>query len=123
MRFFLDENFPKAAHGFLAKRGHEVIDIRGSTDEGAEDPHIFEMAQHSRAVFLTTDKDFFHTVPHLYAHHHGVVVITLRQPNRKGILNRLGWFLEHFPQHSLVGCVFLLKDRTYVVSPGTGDLR
>ncbi|MFH1963673.1 MAG: DUF5615 family PIN-like protein [bacterium] len=121
MRVFLDENFPKAAHGFLSECGHEVIDIRGSADKGAEDTHIFEMAQRCKAVFLTTDKDFFHTVPHLYVHHHGVVVITLRQPNRKGILNRLVWLLKHFPENSFLGCVVLLKDQTYVVSPGTGN--
>jgi predicted nuclease of predicted toxin-antitoxin system len=65
MRFFLDENFPKAAHELLVRLGHEVVDIRGSADEGAEDGQIFEMAQRREAAFLTTDKDFFHTVPHL----------------------------------------------------------
>lgn len=121
MKFFLDENFPKAANGFLTECGHEVVDIRGSVDEGSEDPYIFEMAQRYKAVFLTTDKDFFHTVPHLYDHHYGVVIITLHQPNRKGILNKLGWFLEHFPEDSLEGYVVLLKDQTYIVFPGTGD--
>ncbi|MEK7274674.1 MAG: DUF5615 family PIN-like protein [Candidatus Desantisbacteria bacterium] len=56
MKFFLDENFPKAAHGLLAELGHEVIDVRGSANEGAEDSYIFEMVQHCEAVFLTTDK-------------------------------------------------------------------
>lgn len=34
MKFFLDENFPKSAKDFLATRGHEVFDIRGTADEG-----------------------------------------------------------------------------------------
>ncbi len=119
MRFFLDENFPKVAHGLLAELGHEVIDVRGSANEGAEDSYIFEMVQQCEAVFLTTDKDFFHTIPYFYTHHHGVVVIALRQPNRKKIMDKLCWFLEHFLEDSLIECVFLLKDRTYAKKIGT----
>ena len=121
MRFFLDENFPKAAHVLLAGRGHDVMDVRGTSDEGMDDPHIFGLAQRNEAAFLTTDKDFFHTVPHLYSRHHGAVVIALRQPNRKSIMDRLDWFLSRFSADSLQGRVFLLKDRTYVVYPGIDD--
>jgi hypothetical protein len=52
MRFFLDENFPKAAHALLVRRGHEIVDIRGTADEGAEDGQLFEMAQRCEALFL-----------------------------------------------------------------------
>ena len=60
MRFFLDENFPKAAVGLLEDMGHEVFDLRGSGREGLPDPDIFAEAQRCAAVFLTTDRDFFH---------------------------------------------------------------
>jgi predicted nuclease of predicted toxin-antitoxin system len=96
MKFFLDENFPKTAAGLLVSMGHEVLDIRGHTRGGAEDKRIFEMAQAQNAVFLTTNRDFFHTIPHLYPNHCGIVVIALRQPNRKAITYRLSWFLERF---------------------------
>ena len=44
MRFFLDENFPKAACALLNQEGHEVIDIRGTEKEGATDDDLFLMA-------------------------------------------------------------------------------
>ncbi len=45
------------------------------------------------AVLLSTDKDFFHTVPFLFASHPGVIVVALSQPDRESILRRLQWAL------------------------------
>jgi predicted nuclease of predicted toxin-antitoxin system len=117
MKFFLDENCPKAARALLAREGHESIDIRGSDKEGADDNELFLMAQDSGAVFLTTDKDFFHTVRHLYPRHSGVVVVALHQPNRERILARLSWLLTHRSRSEIEGRAYLLRDASYVVYP------
>jgi len=117
MIFFLDENFPKSASDYLSRHNHEITDIRGTRNEGADDAKIFDLAQKQKAVFLTTDRDFFHTIPHLYEHHFGIVVIALRQPNRHSILSRLKWFLKHFGNTSLENKIFQLRDRTYVKYP------
>jgi predicted nuclease of predicted toxin-antitoxin system len=71
----------------LRDRGHSVIDLRETGNEGADDTFVFEMAQERQATLLTTDRDFYHTVPHLYAGHYGVVVVALRQPNRRNIVS------------------------------------
>ncbi len=121
MTFLLDENFPRAARGLLESAGHDVRDVRGSPIEGGSDVEVFDLARRLRATLLTTDRDFFHTVPHLYANHSGVVVIALRQPNRRNILARLEWFLRKFAQSDLQDSVYELRDRTYVVySSSTG---
>ena len=101
----------------LVARGHAVVDIRGTADEGADDAGVFAMAQEIRAAILSTDRDFFHTIPHLFPAHHGIVVIALRQPNRQAILERLTWWLDRFGDRSIVGEAYLLRDRTYVVYP------
>ena len=88
MKFFLDENFPKAAAGMLESLGHVVFDLRGTEREGSPDADVFAEAQRLEAVFLTTDRDFFHTIPHLFPLHAGVIVIALRQPNRAGLRPR-----------------------------------
>jgi predicted nuclease of predicted toxin-antitoxin system len=62
MTFLLDENFPKAAGAMLAGRSHEILDFRGSVDEGMPDTEVFKMAQAATAVLLATDRDFFHTI-------------------------------------------------------------
>jgi predicted nuclease of predicted toxin-antitoxin system len=121
MKFFLDENFPKAAVELLVGLGHEVADIRGTDEEGVDDVTIFRMAQKRGAALLTTDRDFFHTIPHTEKQHYGVVVVALRQPNRQSILTRIRWFMDHFGKSDLRNKVFELRDRTYVVFPSASD--
>ena len=117
MKFFLDENFPKAAYSLLVARGHSVVDVRGTSQQGANDAMLFEWAQEEGAVFLTTDRDFFHTIPHVYDMHCGVVVVALRQPNRVNIIGRLEWFLDHFGTEEIRNRAIQLRYRTYIAVP------
>lgn len=73
MIFLLDENIPLAAAALLHDQGHESMDIRGSELERLTDVALFDYAQKNQGILLTTDRDFFHTVPHLYSEHHGVI--------------------------------------------------
>ena len=117
MRFLLDENFPKAALGFLRGSGHEAFDFRGTDDEGIEDSMVFQKAQDLQAVLLTTDRDFFHTIPHLFESHYCVIVIALRQPNRAAILSRLEWMLSHVEAAVFPNRAFQLRDETWLAYP------
>ena len=115
MIFLLDENFPRAAVDVLQGLGHDTLDIRGTDLEGASDSALFEHAQQKGAILLTTDRDFFHTVPHLYTTHFGVIVIALRQPNRANIIARLQWLLAQESLFPLDETVVQLRDQTYIV--------
>lgn len=121
MKFLLDENFPTAAIAFLEGAGHCVFDFRGTGDEGIDDSVVFQKAQNLAAVLLTTDRDFFHTIPHLFDNHFGVVVIALRQPNRRSILARLEWILSHVGDHQFNNRVFQLRDSTWLAYPPITD--
>jgi predicted nuclease of predicted toxin-antitoxin system len=84
----------------FSERGHEVFDIRGTPDEGMDDAEIFELALENEAAFLTTDGDFFYTVPHHYPEHNGVVVITLPSPTERAFCKSLNGFWTTFqPRH------------------------
>ena len=89
MRFFLDENFPRAAADLLTSAGHDCSRALEHFPAGARDNVLFAKAQELNAIFITTDRDFFHTVPWLHARHAGVIAITLAQPNRTALLARL----------------------------------
>ena len=117
MKFLLDENFPNASIALLESAGHQVFDFRGTGDRGIEDSEVFRKAQNHAAILLTTDRDFFHTVPHQFDAHSGVIVIALRQPNRSAILTRLEWVLSHVENHQFKDRVFQLRDRTWLVYP------
>ena len=115
MNFLLDENFPKAAERLLVELGHHVIDIRGTELQGTDDLRLFEFAQEHEAVLLTTDRDFYHTVPIRYSSHFGIVVIALKQPNRTAILARVRWMLGQELMKDIANTVVLLRDTTYRV--------
>lgn len=115
MNFFLDENFPKAASKILTDNGHTVFDIRKTKHEGADDSDIFRMAQKKKAIFLTTDKDFYHTIPFQYEEHFGIIVITLRHPNRNQIIQKMKYFLNNFEFGDIKSKVLLFKDNYYSV--------
>ncbi len=82
MNFRLDENFPKSAVIFLHDTGHSAARSIDFIGQGAEDVAVFELAQHRKAILLTTDRDFFHTIPYLFPEHNGVVVVALKQPKK-----------------------------------------
>lgn len=109
MRILLDENFPKSAADVIAAAGHEVISFAGVCEFGADDEEVFDRAQKLGAVILTSDRDFYHTMPLIHPEHYGIIVVALRQPNRKAILTRLQWFFENF-DGPMADRVFILRD-------------
>ncbi len=115
MNVFLDENFPRKSTALLEERGFNVFDIRGSQFEGEDDPDIFERALKQQALFLTTDKDFFHTVHFLYPRHYGIIVIALSQPNAAKILDKLKYALEYIKKIDIESqCILLTDHRIYL---------
>ena len=115
MNFFLDENFPKSAESYLQSLGHKTFSTRSTNLEGIDDHSIFQIAQEKDAIFLTTDKDFFHTVPFQFNIHSGIIVIALRLPDRKSILEKLKWAIENLEIEKFSNKVVLLRDNTYTV--------
>jgi predicted nuclease of predicted toxin-antitoxin system len=115
MIFFLDENIPKTAGNYLLSLGHQVLDIRNTVDEGIPDTKIFKLAQNNQAIFLTTDKDFFHTIPHIFESHHGVIVIALRQPNRNAIIEKLIWVIKNINLDDFTNRIVLIRDSNYTI--------
>ncbi len=73
MKFFFDENFPKAAAVVLDSLGHQYFDPRGTKFEGKPDEVLLTEARRLDAVFLTTDRDFFHTLRHEFPDHAGII--------------------------------------------------
>ena len=105
MKFLLDENFPCSSADFIESCGH--IALHGSDDET-----VFAAAQRLGATILTSDRDFYHTIPLLHPSHAGIVVVALHQPSRAAINSRLKWFMENI-EEPLDNRVFILRDFSY----------
>ena len=116
MKFLVDENIPISCSLLLTKSAHEVIDIRGTDKEGLSDSDIFQLAQNYKAIFITCDKDFFHTIPFQFKIHHGIIVIALNQPNSIRITRKLKWILENIDLATINNKVLLFRDKSYTLS-------
>ena len=112
MKFLLDENFPRSAACLIVSCGHEAVLFEAVCGYGADDEAVFSAAQRIGATILTSDRDFYHTMPLAHPLHAGIVVVALRQPNRLAIHARLKWFMEHV-EEPLTNRVFVLRDFSY----------
>jgi predicted nuclease of predicted toxin-antitoxin system len=115
MRFYLDENFPLLASEHLRSLGHEVFRALEFHPPGTADRKLFEDAQHRGAIFLTTDKDFFHTIPFFFPQRVAPVIsITLAQAKSANILARLESLMNSVHLESDKDAVYLVTDRKIV---------
>ena len=78
MNILVDENIPKLTVEALRADGHNVSDLRGTPDQGADDLDVWEEVLQQKALLITTDKGF---TSHRGEAHFGILVIRLRQPN------------------------------------------
>lgn len=75
------------------------------------------MAIEKRAVILSADRDFFHTLGRLNPGHYGILVIALKRPTRDALIERLQWFIDHFGDSDVSGRSFQLRDSAWMVYP------
>ena len=86
MKIFVDENIPLMTVQALREDGHDVLDIRGTPDEGMDDETIWKTIQREGRLLITTDKGF---AQHRNSSHFGILIVRLRQPNRQKIHQRI----------------------------------
>ena len=77
MKFLLDENFPRSAADLIDECGHEAVRFDDVCNSGDDDDAVFAAAQRIDATVLTSDRDFYHTIPLLHPVHAGIVVVAL----------------------------------------------
>jgi predicted nuclease of predicted toxin-antitoxin system len=107
MKIFVDEHIPLMTVRDLRMMGHDVCDIRGTSNEGMEDDALWEMAQREERLLITTDKGFTHYRTVL---HHGVLIIRLRRPNRHKIHHRIMQALRQFADTEWPGLLVVMRD-------------
>lgn len=112
MRIIVDENIPLHSVSVLREMGHTVIDLRGTTVQGASDDVIFAKAQAESSLIITTDKGFLR---YRNDHHHGILIIRLRKPNCTVIHDRILQAIRTTPESKWHGRVLVMRDRSKAV--------
>jgi predicted nuclease of predicted toxin-antitoxin system len=86
MKICVDENIPLISVGWLKDSGHDVLDIRGTAEQGLTDELLWEKAQSENRLLITTDKGF---AANRAEPHYGILILRLRQPNEQKIHARI----------------------------------
>ena len=107
MKIFVDENIPLMTVRVLRGKGHEVLDIRGTSDEGMPDDALWERIQREGRLLITTDKRF---AQHRDQPHHGMLIVRLRRPNRRKIHQRVMQAMTQFGAEEWPGLLVVMRD-------------
>lgn len=107
MKICVDENIPLETVDELRRRGHDVMDIRGTPREGMPDSELWKRVREQQRLLITTDKGFALQRDEA---HFGILIIRLRQPNRRKIHERVLGALRQFPVESWPGLLVVMRD-------------
>lgn len=113
MKVLVDENIPAMTVSELRRRGHDVLDFRGTQKEGVPDFEVWNLAQKESRLLITTDKGF---AQFRQSKHAGVLIIRLRQPNRHRIHQRVIQAIDHFTETTWKGKTVIMRDKTMIVT-------
>lgn len=107
MKILIDENIPKVTVVKLKKKYTDIMDIRGTSDEGMEDEKIWQIAQDEGRLLITTDKGFSRF---RYQHNNGILIILLKQPTLMKIHKRIISTLEHYSEQEWENRLVIVRD-------------
>lgn len=115
MKIFVDENIPAMTVGELREGGHDVVDIRGTDDEGLIDEDVWDMAQKQQRLLITTDKGF---ALNRHEKHYGILIVKLKQPNRLKIHRKVITAMDRFKAEEWLGMTIIMQDMIYSIRKG-----
>jgi predicted nuclease of predicted toxin-antitoxin system len=107
MKILVDENVPLMTVHTLRQMGHDVIDIRGTIEEGSTDEALWQMVQKQGRLLITTDKGF---TQHRLESHQGILIVRLKQPNRYKIHQRVMQAMSRFEANKWPGLLVVMRD-------------
>ncbi len=109
MRVLVDENIPRVTTNALRALGHDVKDIRGTSNQGIADPDLWALALAESRALITTDKGFtqYRSEPH-----HGILIVRLRQPNLQKIHRSVMHVVQNFAEAEWPNLLVVVRDTT-----------
>jgi len=112
MKIFVDENIPSRTAEELRRLGHDVLDIRGTPDQGMDDDILWARVFNEGRRLITTDKGFAQHRSEISPRH----FVRLRQPNEARIHDRVLRAMKHFSQSEWPGLLVVMRDAVQSVS-------
>ncbi len=107
MKICVDENIPLVTVSELKNLGHDVLDVRGTNEQGLPDDLLWEKAQREKRLLVTTDKGF---AGRRAESHYGILIVRLRQPNEQKIHARVMRAINRYSEGEWKGFPVVMRD-------------
>jgi predicted nuclease of predicted toxin-antitoxin system len=111
MKIKLDENLPRRLANPLKKFGHEVHTVHEEKLIGRPDMEIWAAVQKESRFLITQDLDFSDSRKFAHGSHHGILLIRLRNPNRRALIERIEEMLQNENIEEWKGCFVIATER------------
>jgi predicted nuclease of predicted toxin-antitoxin system len=111
MKIKLDENLPHRLATFLKKFGHDVHTLYEEGLTGHADAEVWEAAQRESRFLITQDLDFSDSRKFAPGSHQGILLVRLRSPNRRALIERIEEIFQKENVSEWVGCFVVATER------------
>src|ERR1700722_16752472 len=109
MKILVDENIPRMTVEYLRELGHDVKDVRGTSEQSLPDADLWQVAISEGRLLITTDKGF---TSYRASRHYGILVVRLRRPNRHKINSAVLQAMEMFAETEWPNRLVVVRDAT-----------
>jgi predicted nuclease of predicted toxin-antitoxin system len=110
MRILLDENLPVDLIEVLRALGHDVEHVYSKNLSGHPDPDVRAEAQSENRLLIPQDIRFADAREFLPGQHAGFVLLRLKRPGLRAIVEKLRSVFERKDVESWQGCFVVLSD-------------
>jgi predicted nuclease of predicted toxin-antitoxin system len=111
MKIKLDENLPARLAILLKDLDHDVHTLHDESLIGHADSEIWQAAQRESRFLITQDLDFSDLRQFAPGSHHGILLVRLRSPNRKDLIERIAELFQKESVGQWAGCFVVATER------------
>jgi predicted nuclease of predicted toxin-antitoxin system len=123
MKIKLDENLPSRLAAVLSELGHDVHTTREEGLSGRADTEIWRMAQSESRFLITQDLDFSDSRKFAPGSHCGILLVRLRWPSRKALIERVTALFRTEDVNQWERCFVVATERKLRLSKPLGRVR
>jgi predicted nuclease of predicted toxin-antitoxin system len=111
MKIKLDENLPLRLANSLRELGHDVHTLHDEMLLGHTDKDVWETTQKESRFLITQDMDFSDLRQFTPGSHYGILLVRLRSPNGRDLIDRIGGLFQDENVGEWAGCFVVATER------------
>lgn len=110
MKFKIDENLPPKLARILGSAGHDADTVFDEKLVGSTDQEIIEVCNREKRALVTLDLDFSNVRAYPPSDHFGLIVLRLRQQDKRHVLHVVSQVVEMFDQEQVGGHLWIVEE-------------